>query len=793
MEMPDPDAAFAMFLAAGEMRGQVRIRRPDGSIRNADFLATANFTPGRHLSVLRDDTQRLAAENALIEAVAALSSSEARFRSALDGVALHALILDLDGRILFANKTLLERSGWTEAELLGSQVFDWLAPDEATAGSVEDAYRSGVGGAGEFLEHVESSWRTRSGGKVRIAWRNSAIRDATGAIVAVASVGEDITSRREAEATQARLVAAIGQATESIVVMDASGRVIYANPAFEVLSGFAVGAVLGRQPTTLFKGTGAAIAYPRLGRRLRSGEPWAGEFQLTRPDGSVYWEAITIAPVRDPAGAIVNYVRVGRDVTHLRQVETSLKTSTRERAAFANALARLQQGPTAEATAHDIAQAMLLVPGVQLAGLMSFEESGALRMLGVAAPADFGFGAAREITGDAAKKIRQRAAGTAWSERRDEAQADGQDMGLWDALGLRGIMYAPIRNGADLLGVVVNGTTDEAVALRMDDQLPATIEFAAAATGLLGPHLMERRLLSASRRRVEAIIASAAFAPVFQPIVELATGQPIGFEALTRFRSRANPQDMFAEAREAGVAFDLEAATLDRSLGAAAGLPAGCWLSLNVSAGMILDGPRLAEILARRTRPIVLEITEHDSIDDYAAVLAAIALLGADVRVAVDDSGAGVANFSHIVSLRPDFVKVDISLVHGVNRDLARQALIVGLGHFCRATNGSVIAEGVETEEERQTLMALGLDFGQGYLFSRPAAVDEFAGPGPAPLRAAARKSRTPRALTGTTTLGSPKAPASGSVAGLSKRRSVRRLASGRDRPEAARGPAAGA
>ena len=148
-----------------------------------------------------------------------------------------------------------------------------------------------------------------------------------------------------------------------------------------------------------------------------------------------------------------------------------------------------------------------------------------------------------------------------------------------------------------------------------------------------------------------------------------------------------------------------------------------------MSAALILDAERLAPIIERRTRPVVLEVTEHDSITDYAAVCAAIALLGPDVRLAVDDAGAGVANFSHIVSLRPDFVKIDVALVRGVNHDLTRQALIVGLRHFARATNGWLIAEGVETEEERQTLLGLDLEYGQGYLFGRPASASTWARP----------------------------------------------------------------
>jgi EAL domain-containing protein (putative c-di-GMP-specific phosphodiesterase class I) len=109
----------------------------------------------------------------------------------------------------------------------------------------------------------------------------------------------------------------------------------------------------------------------------------------------------------------------------------------------------------------------------------------------------------------------------------------------------------------------------------------------------------------------------------------------------------------------------------------------------------------------------------------YAPVVrAAIRELGKDIRVAVDDAGAGVANFGHIIDLRPDFVKLDISLVRRVNANLGRQAMVVGMRHFSRTAGCRLIAEGVETAEEARTLTGLGVEFGQGYLFGHPEPVE---------------------------------------------------------------------
>ena len=116
----------------------------------------------------------------------------------------------------------------------------------------------------------------------------------------------------------------------------------------------------------------------------------------------------------------------------------------------------------------------------------------------------------------------------------------------------------------------------------------------------------------------------------------------------------------------------------------------------------------------------MLEVTEHEVIEDYDAVREAIRSLGKDIRLAVDDAGAGVANFGHIIDLRPDFVKLDISLVRRVNANLGRQAMVVGMRHFSRTAGCRLIAEGIETEDEARTLRALGVEFGQGYLYGHP-------------------------------------------------------------------------
>jgi EAL domain-containing protein (putative c-di-GMP-specific phosphodiesterase class I) len=217
---------------------------------------------------------------------------------------------------------------------------------------------------------------------------------------------------------------------------------------------------------------------------------------------------------------------------------------------------------------------------------------------------------------------------------------------------------------------------------------------------------------------------------VFQPIVDLVSGETVGYEALTRFDSGQRPDLCFADAWSVGLGPDLEIATLEAAVAAAKGLPPGLWLDLNASPRLLADPDRLSAVLRLAERPVVLEVTEHELVEDYRAVRAAIHGLGQDIRLAVDDAGAGIANFGHIIELRPDFVKLDISLVRHVNTNVGRQAMVVGMRHFSHTAGCRLIAEGIENEDESRTLMSLGVEYGQGYLLGRPEPVEIWAGAG---------------------------------------------------------------
>lgn len=225
------------------------------------------------------------------------------------------------------------------------------------------------------------------------------------------------------------------------------------------------------------------------------------------------------------------------------------------------------------------------------------------------------------------------------------------------------------------------------------------------------------------RKRIQDVIDNGEFDIAYQPIWDVRTRRPKGFEALCRFRAQPYlaPDLWFGEANSVGLQTELEVAVLRKALAALTDLPEAAFLSVNASPQTVLAGvlqPLFAEVDSRR---VILEITEHAAVSDYSLLRAALAPLRAcGVKLAIDDAGAGYSGLTHIIELNPDVIKLDMDITRTVDSDPARRALASAMIFFSAETGCVLVAEGIETEEELETLRSLGVPRGQGYLLGRP-------------------------------------------------------------------------
>ena len=524
-----------------------------------------------------------------------------------------------------------------------------------------------------------------------------------------------------------RLASAIEQVAESVIITDADARITYVNPAFERVTGYTRDEVIGRNPRLLKSGLQTPSFYEAMWAALTNGVPWRADFVNRRKDGTLFTEEAVISPVRDSTGAITSYVAVKRDVTGERASEATRERQARERTLIARNLADLKAGPTPTATAELICQHVVRLEGLTVASLLYFTVDGPAMPL-VVVRADGGPAPLRLLPARRSERLRERAEVGPWAETWIRRPWHPYDL-LFRDLGVQANAFAPVRHGGVLVGLLIISSAGANATSKLTEHLPALFEYATVSGALLGTAVVGLTESGSVRHRIVKTIGEGRFHPVFQPIVDLESREAVGYEALTRFDSGQRPDLCFADAWAVGLGPDLEMATLAASVARRRGCP---------PAGGSISTPRRACWRCRPAergswpsdRPIVLEITEHEIIEDYEAVRAAVRALGHDVRLAVDDAGAGIANFGHIVELRPDFVKLDIGLVRDVNADLAspgdgRRPVPFSLTTGCR-----LLAEGVETEAEADALLGLKVDLGQGYLFGRPEPAERWiAGP----------------------------------------------------------------
>ncbi|HEX2038445.1 MAG TPA: EAL domain-containing protein [Acidimicrobiales bacterium] len=406
----------------------------------------------------------------------------------------------------------------------------------------------------------------------------------------------------------------------------------------------------------------------------------------------------------------------------------NVERQLRERSAVAASLCRLTPDPTPEGTAGLVCSELRSLRELRGAAVVAFHGEALAVPLAVQDLQAWGMQPTQPLPPGLARYLETRARTGPWIERPDGPGAAMAGVAVRTAGGVADtVACAPLEREGEVFGLLLVTTE---VGERIDEDvhrvLSAAIDFAAIASNLLSPESLGDSDYVRRIGTLDEVLRTGAFSPVFQPIVELRGAQIIGFEALTRFDDGTPPEMRFAEAAALDRGVELEVATLLAAVRASPALPSRTWLSVNVSPPLVLHGDALLDAVHAAQRPLVLELTEHDPIDDYSALRDAVARLGDRVRLSVDDAGSGFASLRHVLALEPSFVKLDHTWVRNIDTDPARQALVAGLAHFARQTGAVLIAEGVESDAELEVLQWLAVDLGQGFLFGRP---------GPAALR----------------------------------------------------------
>ena len=226
------------------------------------------------------------------------------------------------------------------------------------------------------------------------------------------------------------------------------------------------------------------------------------------------------------------------------------------------------------------------------------------------------------------------------------------------------------------------------------------------------------------------VLKDKAIRTVFQPIVDLHSGEVLAYEALSRTTNDCSLSidKLFSLADHLGQVWNLEKLCRGKALKASKHKPDKVKIFLNVDANVILD-PEFVKGFTKEslkfygleTRDVVFELTERSSVEDTQVFQQVVGHYKAQgYQIAIDDAGSGYSNLNRIGFVEPQYIKIDMELIRNIDINRGKRSMVEVMSKFCEEMGYKLIAEGIETENEMKTLIEIGIPYGQGYYLQKP-------------------------------------------------------------------------
>ena len=261
----------------------------------------------------------------LTRANAELDRRRRELREVVDLVPHQIYARDAEGRFRMANRATAHFYERTPEELIGHSLAD-LHPDPTESAALVEKDRQVLESGAPREFSPEPGWRPGDAHGIFQSWSIPFPDPETGA-PGVLGIRMDVTERRRSEREVRRLRTAIKQAFEAVLITDPAGRIEFANPAFESISGYSLPEIIGQTPRFLQSGEHPPEFYRDVRETVAAGRPWRGRIINRRKDGGLFHVETTISPVRDPDGRLAHFVSIQRDITHEVTLEQELRQS----------------------------------------------------------------------------------------------------------------------------------------------------------------------------------------------------------------------------------------------------------------------------------------------------------------------------------------------------------------------------------------------------------------------------------------------------------------------------------
>ena len=724
---------------AARLRGEAvhdvyhfRVRASNGDIKWLEIKAVRIDWEGQAatLNFLTDITRRIEMEQALRD-------SEQRFRSLFehaDAVAVQGY--DSQRRVIYWNRASEALYGYRREQAMGRPMEDLILPPARRQEMVE--------AIGEWFEQGQVA---ASGERVLCDADGASVPVFSSHVLLSKSSGErelycidiDLGKVKQIEREIRTLSQAVEQSPVAVMIIDLHRRVEYVNSAFEEITGYTAAEILGHDPTLLESPATPPERYAEIWQTLREGHAWKGELESRRKNGERYWEFAYFAPVVDDSGEIRHFLAVSEDITLRKEQQQRIL----HQAHFDTLTDLPNRFLSLDRLGHAIREA---------------RRSGECVSLLFLDLDDF-----KKINDSLGHEVGDRVLVEAAARLRSAVRSG-------DTVGRLGgdefvVLLGGLSDPGDAMPVVENLMQRLREPYRLDGrELVMSVSIGIASYPLDGDDVSEllrkadsamyhakgqgRNAFSffteemnrevsyrlALEEQIHGALDRSEFRVVYQPKVDVATGSVIGAEALLRWRNpklgEVPPEEFIPAAEQTGVIVPLGQFVLQEALAMTRRQRQRrerFHIAVNLSPRQFRDPNLVGEIAAALKRnelpasALELEITEGVLMSGHAYIDQALEMLtGFGVRIAMDDFGTGYSSLSYLRQYPFDVLKIDRSFVRDIGEDAADRELISAAIAMAHGLGLEVVAEGVETEEQRAFLHSLRCDCAQGYLFGKP-------------------------------------------------------------------------
>jgi len=696
------------------------------------------------LGVSRDITERKLAERALHE-------SQKRYQELLDDVGEKFVIYshNLNGELLYVSDGVENVLGLSKEFVMGKNwetLVNWLPRILEQA---QDKITQLATGSVDFIQYEMNF--THPDGRVRTLHVSShATRNQNGKVLSIDGIAEDITERKQAE-KDLRIAAAAFESQEGMFVTDANKVILRVNLAFTTITGYSAEEVIGKTPQLLNSGKQSKEFYSAMWKSIHNTGAWEGEIWNRRKSGDIYPEQLTITAVKDATGITTNYVATLTDITKSKAAVNEIKNL-----AFYDPLTKL---PNRRLMLERLAHTLSASTRTGQYGALLFLDLDNFKTLNDTLGHNFGdlllqqtaerlnnclrkSDTASRIGGDEFVVLLE-ALGNQDVDAATQAEATGYK--ILAALNAPYELDTHTYNSSSSIGITLfdkRHIKPEELLKQADIAMYQAKREGRNALCFFEPKMQEVIHARAElEKSLRLAIEQQQFELHYQIQVDQA-GQALGAEALIRWhhptRGIVSPSEFIPAAEEMGLIvpigqWALETACAQLQAWQQDALTQKLTLSVNVSAkqfsqpDFVEQVKATVEYYAIDPKLLNLELTESlllNKVEDTIATMNSLQAIG--IHFELDDFGTGYSSLQYLKKLPLHQLKIDQSFVNDVATNVNDQAIIRTIIAMAESLMLEVIAEGVETEEQRQRLLNKGCINYQGYLFSKPVPIEEF-------------------------------------------------------------------